>query len=157
MLKSAAVLVSFLVLTLGTGYLGSVVTEESVGSWYPEIAKPAWTPPDWVFAPVWASIFVLMAIAAWLVWRRSGFTRAGVAFTFFLVQLGLNLGWSVLFFGARRPDAAFFEILLLWCAILATLWLFGRHSPAARLLLVPYLVWVSFAATLNYAIWRLNA
>jgi benzodiazapine receptor len=156
MSRSFAVLASFLGLCLGTGYVGSTVTAPSVRDWYPSLLRPPGTPPDWVFAPVWTTIFILMAIAAWLVWRQVGWFLARWALMAFGVQLVLNLFWSVLFFGMRSPGPAFSEIVLLWFSILTTLLLFWRHNAAAGLLLTPYLAWVSFAAYLNFGIWQLN-
>jgi translocator protein len=127
------------------------------GAWYAGLEKPAWTPPSWLFGPVWTLLYVAMAIAAWLVWRERGFSGAPVALGLFLLQLSLNAAWSWLFFGLQRPDLAFAEIVVLWGAILATLTAFGRIRAAAGWLLAPYLAWVTFAAALNFAIWRLNA
>ena len=157
-MKSTLYLLFFIGLSLGTGFLGSIATSESVATWYRTISKPAWTPPDWVFAPVWSTLYIMMGIAAWLVWRRAGFTRPGyIALAIFGAQLGLNFAWSVVFFGLERPGPAFIEIVLLWMAILVTILIFIRHSRSAALLLVPYLGWVTFAACLNFSIWRLNA
>jgi tryptophan-rich sensory protein len=99
----------------------------------------------------------MMALAAWLVWRRSGLAAASIPITFFMVQLGLNVMWSILFFGLKMPGVAFGEIILLWFAILATMIAFWRQTPLAGYLLLPYLIWVTFAAGLNFAIWRMNA
>jgi len=124
--------------------------------WYLALDKPDWHPPSWVFGPVWSTLYVMMAVAAWLVWRRGGFAGQRRALGLFLVQLALNAAWSPLFFGLKRPDIAFAEILLLWLAIAFTLHAFWRvHRPAAWLL-VPYIAWVSFAAFLNGTLWRLN-
>ena len=136
--------------------LGSAFTAASVGSWYPGLAKPPWTPPAGVFGPVWTALYSLMAVAGWLVWRRGGEARWG-ALRWFAAQLALNVGWSAIFFGLRLPGPAFAEILVLWLAIAATLVASWRVSRTAGLLLVPYLLWVGFAAALNLAIWRLNA
>ena len=136
--------------------IGSLLTTHSVSGWYAEIAKPWWTPPNWVFGPVWSTLYAMMAVAAWLVWRRGG-DEMRFALTLFAVQLALNVAWSGLFFALRLPGAAFAEILLLWLTIGATTSIFGRISTAAALLFVPYFAWVSFAAILNLAIWRLNA
>ncbi|MDE0434769.1 MAG: tryptophan-rich sensory protein [Bryobacterales bacterium] len=157
MMRSLVVLVSLLVLCLGAGYLGSLATSESVHDWYPTLAKPRWTPPDGVFAPVWTALFVLMAVAAWRVWTRSRFKGARLAFLLFGLQLVLNVIWSVLFFGLRLPGAALLEILLLWTTILITVLAFRAHSIIAALLLMPYLAWVGFAIYLNYGIWKLNS
>jgi len=136
--------------------IGGAFTASSVRTWYQEIAKPTWTPPEWVFGPVWTVLYAMMGIAMWLVWRSGGWPRARVALILFGVQLLLNTGWSIIFFGARSPGLAFAEILLLWCAILATMVAFWSHSKAASVLLVPYVAWSSFAAYLNLTIWRMN-
>ena len=136
--------------------LGSLFTMVSVGSWYAGLAKPSWNPPAWVFGPVWTVLYAMMAVAGWLVWRRGG-PASWLALRWFAVQLVLNVGWSALFFGLQMPGLAFAEILVLWVAIVATLRTSWRVSWPAGVLLVPYLLWVSFAAVLNFAIWRLNA
>lgn len=136
--------------------LGGAVTSSSVGGWYQTLSKPGWTPPDGLFAPVWTVLYFLMAVSAWLVWRRNGWRGARGALSWFGLQLALNLLWSVVFFGLRNPGAAFVEILVLCLAITATVIAFARSSTAAALLFTPYLLWTSFAAFLNLAIWRLN-
>jgi len=136
--------------------IGSLLTSPSVNGWYAGIAKPWWTPPNWIFGPVWSMLYMMMALAAWLVWRSGG-DGMRLALTLFAVQLALNVAWSGLLFALRLPGAAFAEILLLWLAIGATTLIFGRISTAAALLFVPYFAWVGFAAILNLAIWRLNA
>jgi translocator protein len=127
------------------------------GEWYAQLAKPEWTPPDWVFAPVWTVLYTVMAVAGWLVWRTRGLGGAQQAFTFFGAQLILNAAWSWIFFGRQQPGLAAIEIVMLWVAIAATIVAFWRIRPMAGALLLPYLAWVSFAAALNFAIWRLNA
>ncbi len=136
--------------------LGSVFTATSVNTWYPALAKPPWTPPAWVFGPVWTLLYAMMAIAAWLVWRRGG-DAARRGLRWFVVQLALNVLWSVIFFGGRMPGLATVDIVALWGAAIVTGITFWRISRTAGLLLVPYLLWVSFATMLNIAIWRLNA
>jgi tryptophan-rich sensory protein len=126
------------------------------GDWYASLAKPAWTPPGALFAPVWTALYLAMGIAAWMVWRRGGRSRAP-ALALYLVQLALNALWSYLFFGLHRPGLAFLDIALLWAAILSVLFLFWRVKAVAGALILPYLLWVSFAACLNFAIWRLNS
>ena len=126
------------------------------GPWYAGLTKPWWTPPDWLFGPVWTVLYAMMGVAAWLVWRRYGFAGAALPLAFFIVQLALNAAWTWLFFGLRRPDVAFAEIIVLWLAILVTLISFWRLERPAGILLVPYLAWVSFAALLNYTLWQLN-
>ena len=136
--------------------LGSLFTMISLGTWYTALVKPSWNPPSWIFGPVWTVLYGMMAVAGWLVWRRGG-PRARTALQLFAVQLVLNVGWSAVFFGLQMPGLAFAEILALWVAIAATLRTSWRVSRPAGILLVPYLLWVSFAAVLNFAIWRLNA
>jgi tryptophan-rich sensory protein len=140
-------------LTFGTAFVGS---RFPVDDWYAGLTKPAWNPPNWLFAPVWTALYLLMAIAAWLVWRESGFSGAAVPLAVFVLQLILNAGWSWIFFGRHEIRLALIEIVILWLAILWTVLAFWRVSPVAGALLVPYLLWVSFASVLNYAIWRLN-
>jgi tryptophan-rich sensory protein len=147
-------LVLWLAASLAAGVIGSRFTP---GAWYAELTKPAWTPPGVVFGPVWTVLYVLMGVAAWLVWRRGGFREAPLALGLFLAQLALNALWSYLFFGLQLPGAAFAEILVLWAAILATTICFWRVVPVAAALLVPYLLWVGFASALNFQLWRLNS
>lgn len=137
--------------------LGGLVTTPQIPGWYATLAKPTWNPPAWIFGPVWSLLYLLMAVAAWLVWRQAGIAGARLPLGLFAVQLTLNSLWSVLFFGLHSPGAAAAEILLLWGAILATLITFWQRSKLAGGLLVPYLAWVSFATVLNVTIWRLNA
>jgi tryptophan-rich sensory protein len=146
-------LIGFVVLCLAVGGLGGWVTAVPVVEWYPSIAKPSWTPPSWVFGPVWTLLFILMGIAAWLVWR-SGNARG--AMILFGAQLLLNLAWSVLFFGARSPGLGLVDIVPLWITIAATIFAFSLRSRVAAFLMVPYLAWVSFATALNAAIYMLN-
>jgi translocator protein len=127
------------------------------GEWYASLRKPSWNPPGWVFGPVWTALYAMMAVAAWLVWRRGGWSAQRRPLIFFLVQLALNALWTPLFFGLQRPGLAFAEIVLLWLAIAATLTVFRPVSRAAAWLLAPYLAWVSFAAVLNFTLWRLNS
>jgi translocator protein len=126
------------------------------GQWYVSLKKPSWNPPSWIFAPVWTALYTMMAVAAWLVWRRGGWAAQSRPLLLFLVQLTLNLFWSPLFFGLHWPSLAFAEIVLLWLAIAATVSTFASASRAAAWLLAPYLSWVSFAAALNFTLWRLN-
>ena len=146
-----------LLICFGAAGLGAVLTKPSIKTWYAALAKPTWTPPGWVFGPVWSALYLAMAVAAWLVWREAGFSGAKLALVLFVIQLLLNVGWSAIFFAVHRPDFAFAEIILLWLAILGTLVVFWPLSRAAGWLMVPYLAWVAFASTLNYAIWRLNS
>ena len=125
-------------------------------AFYDQIVQPGWAPPPWVFGPVWTVLYAMMAIAAWLVWRSGGLRAQRIALALFAVQLALNALWSWLFFAWQLGALAFAEIVLLWIAIVATLIAFWRVRPLAGALLVPYLMWVSFAAFLNYTLWRLN-
>lgn len=136
--------------------IGSSVTTPEIGGWYATLQKPPFNPPNWIFGPVWTLLYAMMAVAAWLVWRRQGVTGARGALALFVLQLLLNLAWSILFFGLRSPGAALVDILLLWSAILLTSRTFAIHSRPAGLLLLPYLAWVSFAAVLNGWIWWHN-
>jgi len=148
--------VAFLAICLAVSALGGAATATSVGSWYPLLVKPSFNPPNWVFAPVWTTLFFMMAIAAWRVWRRDGLRKARRALTLFGVQLALNLAWSILFFGLRWIGAALLEICVLLLAILATMAVFWRRDRLAGMLFVPYAGWVAFAAVLNGALWWLN-
>ena len=146
-------LVGWLVVSFAAAAVGS---RYMPGTWYASLAKPAWNPPAAVFAPVWTVLYASMGAAAWLVWRRAGFTGAGVALASFGAQLILNALWSYLFFGLHRPDIAFLDIVALWVMILVVVVSFWRVDWRAGALMVPYLVWVGFAACLNFALWRLN-
>lgn len=126
------------------------------GEWYRGLAKPSWCPPDWLFAPVWSVLYLSIACAGWLVWREAGGGGAQ-ALAVYGVHLLLNALWSPIFFGLRRPGAAFAEIVCLWIGIVATIAAFHPIDATAAWLLVPYLLWVSFAVGLNFRIWRLNA
>jgi len=126
------------------------------GEWYASLKKPSWNPPGWVFGPVWTALYTMMAVAAWLVWRHGGWAAQRRPLGLFLAQLVLNAAWTPLFFGLHWPGVAFFEIVLLWLAIAATIAAFRPVSRAAMGLLMPYLAWVSFAAALNFTLWRLN-
>jgi benzodiazapine receptor len=144
--------VVFVAVTFAVAGLGAQFTP---GPWYQALNKPDWTPPPWVFGPVWTILYTMIAAAAWLVWL--GQPRIGIALTLWVLQLVLNGAWSWLFFGLERPGLAAIDIVALLIAILGTVLTFARVSRTAAWLLVPYVCWVSFAAALNVAIWRLNA
>lgn len=127
------------------------------GEWYERLRKPSWRPPNRVFAPVWTILYLMIAVAGWLVWRDAGFANAGLPLAVYALQLILNGAWTPLFFGLHRPDLGFVDIVLVWLSIIATIVLFYPIHVGAALLLVPYLAWVTFAAALNFAVWRLNA
>jgi benzodiazapine receptor len=126
------------------------------GDWYERLAKPSWRPPNWLFPPAWAVLYLTIAVSGWLVWRTSGFAGAALPLAIYFVQLVLNAAWSPIFFGLRRPDLGFFEIVMLWLSIVATIAAFHPVNSAAAWLLLPYLAWVTFAAALNFTVWRLN-
>ena len=126
------------------------------GDWYEQLAKPSWRPPNRLFAPVWTVLYITIAVSGWLVWREAGFAGATVPLTIYAVQLVLNAAWSPLVFGLRRPDFGFLDIVLLWLTIIATVVLFNPISVGAAWLLLPYLAWVTFAAALNFTVWRIN-
>ena len=136
----------------------AVGSAASIGadSFYSQLVRPEWAPPPAVFGPVWTVLYALMGIAAWLVWRGGGFVAARVALVMFIIQLMVNALWSWLFFGWHFGALAFINILVLWVLILTTLMSFWRIKPVAGALLIPYLLWVSFAAALNYTVWQLN-
>jgi tryptophan-rich sensory protein len=141
---------------LGAAGIGSLLTTPSLRPWYATLRKPPWTPPNWLFGPVWTALYLGIAMAAWLVWRQAGFSPARLPLTFFVIQLALNVAWSGIFFRLRLPGAAFLEVALLWLFILLTAIAFWPVSRTASWLLVPYLSWVTYAAALNAAIWRMN-
>jgi translocator protein len=149
-----------IILVLGceaAGAISSIFTIPAISSWYNIINKPSFTPPGWLFGPVWIALYALMGIAAWLVWTSdSGKKWARTALIAFDVQLALNVLWSFLFFGLRNPLYGLLDIVALWLAIVATMASFYRVSKRAAWLLVPYLLWVSFALVLNLYVWRLN-
>lgn len=147
------VLAGFIGLCLAVGIIAGLVTAPAVIEWYPTLAKPSWTPPSWLFAPAWTVLYILMAVAAWLVWKAG---NAKAALILFFGQLLLNLAWSVLFFGARSPGLGLIDVTAMWLAIAATIFAFAFRSRLAAFLMVPYLCWVSFAAALNASIFMLN-
>jgi len=153
MARQVLALVGILLVTFAVAGISGASTSGTVRSWYPTIAKPTWNPPDWVFGPTWTVLYAMMAVAAWLVWRRAGW---GVPLILFGVQLALNAAWSPLFFGLHRIDLALVDIVALWAAIVATTVAFWKVTPGAGGLFVPYLAWVSFATVLNFTIWRMN-
>lgn len=155
--KDGVVLAAFLLYSQAIGLIGSVFTAPAIPGWYATLTKPGLAPPDWIFAPVWITLFLCMGIAAFLVWReRANHPKARLALSLFVVQSVLNGLWSLLFFGLQSPGSALIEIGFLWVAIFATLVVFWGISRTAGMLFLPYLAWVSFAAYLNTAFWMLN-
>ena len=123
------------------------------GEWYENLRKPGWTPPNWLFGPVWTTLYVMIAIAGWLVWRSGA---PGIAIWLWGLQLVVNFGWSGLFFGMRRMDLAFYAVVLMWLLIAGFIVMAAPLSPVAALLFVPYLIWVTIAGALNWTVWRMN-
>ncbi len=138
------------------GFLGSLFTPLAIPNWYETLKKPFFTPPNWIFSPVWISLFMLMGISLFMVWRRQDHPRFKAALIFFFVQLILNVLWSAAFFGLRSPLLGLVDIVLLWVAILLTIQNCFRITRVAGLLLLPYIIWVSFAMVLNFSLWILN-
>jgi len=147
---------AFVVLCFLISAIGGAITARSVGTWYQTLNKPPFNPPDWVFAPVWTLLYLMIAVAGWRAWLARELAGARAAFAVYAVQLALNLGWSLLFFGGRMIGVAFAEILLLLAAVGVNAVLFWRIDRAAGWLLAPYAAWVAFASVLNLALWRLN-
>jgi tryptophan-rich sensory protein len=150
---AGAGLLAWLALCFGVAWFGA---QFEPGAWYEQLLKPPWTPPNWLFPPVWTILYALLAVAAWLVWKTAGFAGARLPLGLFFIQLLLNGVWSWLFFGLHAIGLALADIIVLWFAILATLVAFWRQRPLTGLLLLPYLIWVSFAVALNYSIWQIN-
>ena len=150
-------ILSVVVTCLVIGYFSGIVTRSAIADWYPTLIKPSFNPPNWIFAPVWTVLYILMGLALFLVWRQ-GWQKLEVrkSVKMFILQLGFNVIWLYFFFGLNEPHLAFLEIIALWLAIAATMIAFYRVDKRASWLLLPYLAWVSFAAFLNYSIWQLN-
>ncbi len=146
------------VVCLAIGYMSGTVTRSAITTWYPTLIKPSFNPPNWIFAPVWSLLYVMMGVAAGLVWNSIESNKEVVkkALLFFIIQLALNALWSYLFFGLHNPMLAGLEIIILWLMIYETYIQFGKISRLAGYLLIPYLLWVSFATVLNGSIWWLN-
>lgn len=156
-MKSIVSIAIAIAVPLAAGGIGTIATAQAIPTWYRGIRKPSWTPPSWVFGPVWTALYTLMGTAAWLVWKtgwKKRSVRTGIGL--FGTQLFLNAVWSPIFFGRRAFGAALADLALLWGAILATAIQFYRIRPLAGLLMLPYLLWVSYASTLNAGIWWLN-
>ncbi len=155
--SDVARLIISVVVCLGTGFIGSLFTRPAIQTWYATLQKPSFTPPSWLFGPVWTVLYILMGIAAFLVWRKGADSKpVQIALLVFIFQLLCNALWSILFFGLRSPIAGLIDIALLWVLIVATMLLFIRLSTAAGILLIPYLLWVSYASVLNYSLWKIN-
>ncbi len=161
--RNVVMLAGAVLLPLIAGALGAIATSEAVPTWYAGLAKPAWNPPPWLFAPVWTVLYVAMGVASWLIWRIAArsegaglSTAVRTALLLYAAQLVVNTAWSPIFFGLKRPDLALVVIVVLSILVAFTTWHFLRLSRAAGLLLVPYAGWVTFATALNAAVWQLN-
>jgi len=150
-------LLAFVAAVLAVAALSGLSVARAGPDWYGALSKPSWTPPAWLFGPVWTVLYLMMATAAWLVWRRHGLSGAAVPLGLFAVQLALNAAWSPVFFGLHAVGWGVAVIVALWVAVLATMFAFWRVVPVAGWLLVPYQLWITFAGALNLAIWRMNA
>lgn len=154
--RRSLALAGFLTLTLAVELVAGLATSTSVKTWYPALAKPAWTPPGWVFGPVWAILYILMAVAAWQVWRHRESVDVRLALRLFYLQLAFNFTWSFVFFGLRLPFWGLINILLLLVLILLTTGAFRTIDRRGAVLMLPYALWVAYASTLNAGIWWLN-
>jgi benzodiazapine receptor len=156
-MKAIVKLISSVSICLLTGFVGSFSTMDSVGTWYADLSKPSFNPPDWAFGVVWPILYVMMGVSAFLIWRKGiSSKRAKVAMGWFVFQLVLNGLWTPIFFGVHMIGLALAEIIVLWVSILITIFAFWRISITAACLLIPYILWVSFAMALNAALWHLN-
>jgi benzodiazapine receptor len=148
-------LAGWLLASFSAGAIGAVASVEA-RTFYGQLIRPDWAPPGWIFAPVWTTLYALMGIAAWLIWRRNGFKASQKPLTLFSVQLAVNALWSWLFFAWRQGGLAFAEVVVLWVLVLFTCLSFWRSHVPAGVLMLPYLAWVTFASLLTYATWQLN-
>ena len=155
-IKDIPKLVISIVLCQLAGFIGSLFTIPAIPTWYETLKKPFFSPPNWIFSPVWISLYTLMGISLFLVCRRKDHPRFKMALVFFFIQLVLNILWSAAFFGLRSPLLGFIDVVLLWGAIILTIQHCLRVSRMAGLFLLPYFIWVSFAVVLNFSLWILN-
>lgn len=149
-------LITAVSLTVVLGAVGGLVTAPEIPTWYAGLTKPSFNPPNWLFGPVWTTLYILMGISCYLVWKQQPSPERNKALSVFIIQFVLNFCWSFIFFGMHATGWALAEMILLWITILITIFSFARFSKTAAWLLVPYISWVSFAMLLNGAIWRLN-
>jgi tryptophan-rich sensory protein len=146
----------FFALCQGAGILGSAFTFKAIPSWYNTLVAPSFRPPSWVFGPVWTLLYTLMAVSGYILWQNREQKDAKTALVFFFIQLALNAIWTPIFFGAKRLDLAFYEIVAMWVFILLTMVFAFKVKPVAGWLLLPYIAWVTFASILNFSFWQLN-
>ncbi len=150
-------LIISIALTVGLGLLGGIFTATEIETWFVQLNKPSWNPPNWLFAPVWTTLYLLMGIAFYMIWKSPASSTKRAAIVIFIIQFILNFAWSYIFFNQHKIGLAFADIILLWLCIFITIVVFSRINKTAAWLLVPYICWVSFASILNYAIWQMNA
>ena len=150
-------LVISLIITVGLGSLGGIFTISEIPNWYAGLQKPSFNPPNWLFGPVWTLLYILMGISVYLIWKQPVSTERNTGLILFVIQFVLNFCWSIIFFKQHQLGWALVEIIVMWVFILLTIIWFGKMSSTASWLLVPYISWVSFAALLNAAIWKLNS
>jgi translocator protein len=155
-MRNLLALVVFIVVCLGVAWVSALATRPAIGTWYAGLAKPSWTPPNWLFAPVWTALYLAMAVAGWLVWKSAGAAERQAALAIFAAQLALNFLWSPLFFGLHRVGWAMADLAFLWAAISGFVFAAWPASRVASILFVPYWLWVSYAGALNFAVWRMN-
>lgn len=150
-------LIISIVLCIGVGALAGYITSgESSGEWFINLNKPSFQPPDWLFGPVWTILYILLGFSLWKVWSKPNSRERNIAITIFFAQLLFNFLWSIMFFSWHSTGLAVIDIILLWILILATIFSFAKLSKTAAWLLVPYILWVTFATILNWTIWRMN-
>jgi benzodiazapine receptor len=149
-------LIASLIICQLAGFIGAIFTTPAISGWYATLEKPTFNPPNWIFSPVWIFLYLLMGMTLYILWQNLPKAEAKIALWFFAVQLGLNILWSVIFFGLKLPMVAFLEIIVLWIFILFTMIRSSKVSKATVYLLLPYILWVNFAAILNFFLWRLN-
>jgi translocator protein len=150
-------LAASILMSLGAGAIGSVATVTGINSWYAELIKPSFNPPNWIFGPVWTTLYIVMGVALYLIWQQGlGKSFVKNSFILFVVQLVLNAAWSIAFFGMQNTGLALLVIALLWVSILILIIRFYKINKLASYLLIPYILWVSFASVLNFSIWQLN-
>lgn len=154
--RRAVMLGVFVSLSLGAGTIGGRLVPPALGSWFAQLRRPAWTPPISTFAFIWTAVYILMGVAAFLLWDEVGFQEGEAALLLFFIQLALNAAWGWIFFGLQLPGAAFADNVALWVVVLVTTIAFWRLRRAAGAMMVPYLAWVSFVIVLNATIWRMN-
>jgi len=155
-IKIALGIIVSIIIAQMAGVIGSFFTFSGVKDWYVYLQKPVFAPPSWLFAPAWITLYTLMGLAAFLIWRKRSIIGVKTALWFYGIQLGFNALWSYLFFGLRNPELAFAEIIVLWVFILITTVKFYKINKTAGYLFIPYLLWVTFASVLNFAVWQLN-